>query len=163
MTLADRIAVLSGGRLMQYDTPEAIYHRPAALFVAGFTGAPPMNLAACRLLGEQAGQADLGDGVQLSLPPELAARGAAAESVVLGIRPEDITLAPAGDDSLAVAATVSLVEPLGAETLVTLGVGQAEFVARAPAGFRERPGAAVQVHFARSKLHLFDAQSGAAL
>jgi multiple sugar transport system ATP-binding protein len=159
MTLADRIAVLSGGRLMQYDTPDAIYNRPAALFVAGFTGAPPMNLVACRLLGEQA---DLGAGVRLNLPPDLAARGAAAASVVLGIRPEDIALAPRGDDSLAVRAAVSLVEPLGAETLVTLDVGQAQFVARAHAGFRESPGTAVQVHMASSRLHLFDAKSGAA-
>ena len=43
MTLADRIAVLSGGRVMQYATPDEIYHRPAAKFVAGFTGSPAMN------------------------------------------------------------------------------------------------------------------------
>ena len=49
MTLADRIAVLSAGHKMQYDTPDAIYNRPAALFVAGFTGAPPMNLVDCTL------------------------------------------------------------------------------------------------------------------
>ena len=72
MTLADRIAVLSAGRLMQYDTPDAIYNRPAALFVAGFTGAPPMNLVACTL---HDGAADLG-GVRVALPPELAARAA---------------------------------------------------------------------------------------
>ncbi|MBU6260495.1 MAG: ATP-binding cassette domain-containing protein, partial [Burkholderiales bacterium] len=70
MTLADRIAVLSAGRLMQYDTPDAIYNRPAAVFVAGFTGAPPMNLAACTLQGAQA---DLG-GLQIELPAALAAR-----------------------------------------------------------------------------------------
>ena len=160
MTLADRIAVLSGGRLMQYDTPDAIYNRPAALFVAGFTGAPPMNLGACRLFGEQA---DLGGGVRLDLPAGLAARGATAESVVMGIRPEDISLARQGDDSLEVTATVSLVEPLGAETLVTLGIGQVEFVARAPAGFREKPGTVMQVHMSRSRIHLFDAKAGAVL
>ncbi|MFM8510654.1 MAG: ABC transporter ATP-binding protein [Betaproteobacteria bacterium] len=160
MTLADRIAVLSAGRLMQYDTADVIYNRPAALFVAGFTGAPPMNLVACRVVD---GQADLGNGIQLGLPPELAARGAAFESVVLGIRPEDISLAAQGDASLAVTATVSLVEPLGAETLVTLAVGKAELVARAPASFREKAGTVVQAHMARAKLHLFDAKGGAAL
>jgi multiple sugar transport system ATP-binding protein len=65
MTLADRIVVLSAGRRMQYDTPDAIYNRPAALFVAGFTGAPPMNLVDCTVDG--GGRADLG-GVQIAVP-----------------------------------------------------------------------------------------------
>ena len=46
MTLADRIVVLQAGNLIQYDTPDGIYNRPAAQFVAGFTGSPPMNFAA---------------------------------------------------------------------------------------------------------------------
>jgi multiple sugar transport system ATP-binding protein len=70
MTLADRIAVLSAGHLMQYDTPQTIYNRPAAQFVAGFTGAPAMNLVDCTVA---AGQADLG-GLQVPLPSTLAGR-----------------------------------------------------------------------------------------
>ena len=80
MTLADRIAVLSAGRRMQYDTPDAIYNRPAAEFVAGFTGAPPMNLAACSCVD---GYADLG-GLRVPLPWSLASRlpkGGAAQSM----------------------------------------------------------------------------------
>src|SRR5690349_24320978 len=49
MTLADRIVVLQAGNLVQYDTPDAIYNRPAAKFVAGFTGSPPMNFLPCRV------------------------------------------------------------------------------------------------------------------
>ena len=49
MTLADRIVVLQAGNVIQYDTPDAIYNRPAAKFVAGFTGAPPMNFLPCRV------------------------------------------------------------------------------------------------------------------
>ena len=89
MTMANRIAVLSAGRKMQYDTPDNIYNRPAAIFVAGFTGAPPMNLADCTLT---AGRADLG-GTQITLPPELAARANGCAQLKLGIRPENITLA----------------------------------------------------------------------
>ena len=48
MTLADRVVVLQEGNLIQYDTPDGIYNRPAAKFVAGFTGSPPMNFAPCR-------------------------------------------------------------------------------------------------------------------
>src|SRR5439155_12147319 len=49
MTLADRIVVLQAGSVVQYDTPDGIYNRPAAQFVAGFTGSPPMNFAPCRV------------------------------------------------------------------------------------------------------------------
>jgi multiple sugar transport system ATP-binding protein len=158
MTLADRIAVLSGGRRMQYDTPDAVYNRPAALFVAGFTGAPPMNLADCTLAG---GQADLG-GTCIELPAALAERAARAGRLRLGVRPENIALVAQGD-ARRVPAQVSLLEPLGAETLVTLRIGSAEMVARCPASFRERPGTPIEVFLAPQHLHLFDAASGEAI
>jgi multiple sugar transport system ATP-binding protein len=158
MTLADRIAVLSAGRLMQYDTPDAIYNRPAALFVAGFTGAPPMNLVRGRLDG---GRVWLGD-VAVALPAALAARAAAVAEPTLGVRPENLSLT-AQDGAQALPAEVVLLEPLGAETLVTLRVGSAELVARASATFRERPGTRLSVHVMPEHLHLFDTASGNAL
>ncbi len=56
-----------------------------------------------------------------------------------------------------------LLEPLGAETLVTVRLGQREMVARCPASFREPPGTAITLHVAAGHLHLFDAASGAAI
>jgi multiple sugar transport system ATP-binding protein len=159
MTLADRIAVLSAGRRMQYDSPDAIYNRPAALFVAGFTGAPPMNLVPCTLAE---GAADLG-GTRVPLPADLARRAAAVAAHTFGVRPENIRLAPVAADDIALTAEVSLLEPLGAETLVTLKLGQAEMVARCPASFAQRPGSQVPVHLSPAQLHLFDRESGQAL
>ncbi len=159
MTLADRIAVLSAGRLMQYDTPDAIYNRPAAVFVAGFTGAPPMNLADCTLAGTCA---DLG-ALEVELPPALAAGARGIGPLKFGVRPENILLASPGPAALCLPAQVSLLEPLGAETLVTLRLGRAEMVARCPASFREPPGTALDVFVDPQHLHLFDAASGAAV
>ncbi len=160
MTLADRIVVLQGGNLVQYDTPDGIYNRPAALFVAGFTGAPPMNLADCRLLD---GRADLGQGAQIAVPPALARLAAAAGKLKFGVRPEDIALAPRDDGDLPLPAEVVLLEPLGAETLVTLRIGDAEMVARCPASFRHPPGHRLPVYLNPRQLHLFDAEAGQAL
>ena len=159
MTLADRIAVLSGGHTMQYDTPDAIYNRPAALFVAGFTGAPPMNLAGCTLQGDAVA---LGE-ARIALPAALAARGRAANALTFGVRPENIALAPLDAAAQRVGARVSLLEPLGAETLLTLSIGNVEMVARAPASFRQVPGTALDVYLSPQHLHLFDAGSGVAL
>jgi len=159
MTMADRIAVLSAGRKMQYDTPDNIYNRPAALFVAGFTGAPPMNLVDCTLA---AGRADVG-GAQIVVPAALASRANGSKQLKFGVRPENITLARQQGDDIEVSAEVSLLEPLGAETLATLKIGTAEMVARCHAGFREAPGTRLTVHMNPRHMHLFDAGSGNAI
>jgi multiple sugar transport system ATP-binding protein len=159
MTMADRIAVLSAGHKMQYDTPDAIYNRPAALFVAGFTGAPPMNLADCTL---RDGAVTIGD-LKIPLPAHLAARGAALQKLKFGVRPENLRLVREHDADVAIDAQVVLLEPLGAETLVTLQCGAAEMVARLPAQFRQAPGTPVTVYVNPAHFHLFDAESGAAI
>ena len=160
MTLADRIAVLSAGHKMQYATPEEIYNRPAAQFVAGFTGSPPMNLVPCTLVDAAA---DLG-GVRVDLPPALAERGASVSAHVFGVRPENIALAPRSvPGEVAVPARVVISEPLGAETLVTFQVGQAELVARCAPQFKAQAGASQMLYLDPATLHLFDKTSGLAL
>src|SRR5205807_1604589 len=68
MTLATRIAVMRGGVIEQLGAPQEIYDRPATAFVAGFTGAPPMNLVPGRLL-ERGGVAARGRSREASLVP----------------------------------------------------------------------------------------------
>ena len=157
MTLADRIAVLSAGRKVQYATPHDIYNTPAALFVAGFTGSPPMNLVPCRI---DAGQALLGDAA-ITLPATLAQHAGSASQHTFGIRPENVSLADNG--GVAVPASVVITEPLGAETLVTFKVGDAELVARCSASFHQTPGTPVTLYLAAAAMHLFDRESGRAL
>ena len=160
MTMADRIAVLSAGKKMQYDTPDVIYNQPAALFVAGFTGAPAMNLVDCTLAGSRC---DLGGGTQVVVPQALASRANGAAKLKFGIRPENVTLSAQAADDIALPAEVSLLEPLGAETLATLKIGGAEMIARCPASFREAPGSRLSVHMNPRHMRLFDAASGAAI
>ena len=174
MTLADRIAVLSAGNLMQYATPHQIYTQPRATFVAGFTGSPAMNLLPCNVQNGQivlGGQKETGRNeteriASVGLPPHL--QNSTAKSThqdgryVFGIRPENIHLAPAEDRS-ALSASVVVAEPLGAETLVTFKVGACEVVARCPANFQERVGTAMPIYFDQQHMHLFDAESGLAI
>jgi len=165
MTLADRIAVLSGGRVMQYASPDEIYHRPAAKFVAGFTGSPAMNFLRGTLTA--GAEAFAAGEVMVPLPAGLAsaATGHAQQPVELGIRPEDIAIA--GEASKYAAATVPasvvVLEPLGAETLVTLRIGDQEVVCRSRPDTGVQPGQAVEAKLRLDKLHLFDAKSGVAL
>ena len=166
MTLAERIVVLSAGRIMQVGTPEQIYHHPVSKFVAGFTGSPPMNFLPVVLEGA-AGSAcvKLGE-ASLPLPAALAGKlgQSPAKALELGIRPEDIWLENADQTNrAALKVSVVVVEPLGAETLVTLQCATSEMVARMPPNVRFAPGTEITVYFDLDKLHLFDPTSGMAL
>ena len=95
MTMADRIAVISDGRLQQVGAPQAVYERPANLFVASFIGSPPMNTIA--------GTLSLGSGHRrgahrrrLARRSATRARPPSGAAVVVGIRPEHLAIAPRG-------------------------------------------------------------------
>ena len=123
MTMGDRVAVLRDGALQQLAVPQELYERPANLFVASFIGSPPMNLYE----GAVSGPAErlvlsLGS-QQLALPAELGQSrpGLVAgdgRKVVIGIRPEDLTVGAGASDETTLAAHVELVEALGNESLV---------------------------------------------
>src|SRR5439155_17855986 len=94
MTMGDRVAVLQGAVLQQYDTPRALYNRPANVFVATFIGSPAMNLYEAGLSADGAsGRPAVVLGSQrLDLPAPVAARVAAYQGrkVIVGMRPEDL-------------------------------------------------------------------------
>jgi len=121
MTMADRVAVMRGGVLQQFDTPDEVYAHPANLFVAGFIGSPAMNLAEAVI--EQAGDGlvcRIGDQA-LSLSdaastPGLSLRRRVGSTVAVGIRPEALSLAVSGASST-LRGDVVVAESLGFETL----------------------------------------------
>jgi multiple sugar transport system ATP-binding protein len=112
MTLATRIVVMRAGAIQQIGAPSEVYERPANLFVAGFLGAPSMNLIE--------GELDAGGRfISSSLMLETGPAGIAC-SAVLGIRPEHITVGEGG----AFEGTVALVEPMGNHQIVWIAVGE---------------------------------------
>jgi multiple sugar transport system ATP-binding protein len=163
MTLAQRIVVLSGGNIMQVGTPDDIYNQPVSKFVAGFTGSPPMNfLAANVVIVDGAGCIALGGGTQrLTLPShESYYRTLAGREVTFGIRPEDIRLEKAGPNDVRLDARVVVIEPLGAESLVTLACEGGELIARLPPSLPFTTGESTGVWINMDKFHLFDEVSG---
>ncbi len=153
MTLADRIAVLSAGNVMQYASPDEIYNRPAAKFVAGFTGSPSMNFAKATVNATGDGVLIAGAQTSLGYPR----KSAAGKAVTFGVRPEDIAVGGT------IAARVVVLEPLGAETLVTLAVGgdasgnnAVEMVTRVTPDAGLKPGELITIAINPAKTHLFD-------
>ena len=125
MTMGDRVAVLRDGTLQQLATPQELYERPTNLFVASFIGSPPMNLYEGEISGP-AHELVLSLGRQrLALSPDAGQRrpdlvGSTAREIVVGIRPELLTITPGGsaDPGTTLEAEVELVELLGNESLV---------------------------------------------
>jgi multiple sugar transport system ATP-binding protein len=166
MTLAERIVVLSGGNIMQVGTPDEIYNQPVSKFVAGFTGSPPMNFLkatiaivdgnACVALGNSAQRLPI-------IMHQDYFRTLSGRAVTFGIRPEDIGIERNGENEVRLDARVVVIEPLGAETLVTLACEGGELIGRLPPSVLFKPDEPAGVWVNMAKFHLFDADSGAVL
>lgn len=158
MTLADRIAVMNQGRLLQYDTPENIYQRPANRFVAGFVGSPSMNFIDVEVEGATVGR----PGWSSTLDRDTAEAVGNRSRLTLGIRPEDVQVAKFEQDSWS-PASVYISEQLGNETLLRLEADSFQITARVAPDQRVESGDRVWFRLHSSKLHLFDVESEQAL
>jgi multiple sugar transport system ATP-binding protein len=161
MTMADRIVILKAGVVQQVGTPEQVYQRPANRFVAGFIGSPTMNFFNAAV---DEGGVRLADGTYIPIAPaaQAAARRAGIRDVVLGVRPEHLQVLGAGQPGLQ--ARVSVVEPLGSDTLLYFDFGGERHVARVAPELPFRPGDTVTFGVAPGKAHLFQpGEDGAVL
>ncbi len=167
MTLADRIVIMDAGRIQQIGTPTEVYRRPANIFVARFIGSPSMNMLDARLDPDGA-FALTGSGLRVAWPDHAARPRAPGTRLKLGVRPDDLRASAARPHALAagalvVEARVTVMEPLGPDTLVYAQFGTDELVAKADARATLRPGDAVVLAAEPDALHVFAADSGAAL
>jgi ABC-type sugar transport system ATPase subunit len=126
MALANRMAIMDHGKVIQVGTPQEVYRRPKTVFVASFLGNPPMNLLPCKL--DLSHKQVLINGSPLNLQDapqwaEVARQAQDGEDLILGIRPENITLHPE-QVPMAFPGEMYVTQPLGAETLLVLQVGE---------------------------------------
>ena len=157
MTLADRIAIMKEGKIMQLASPNEIYNKPRNLYVADFIGSPSMNF----LNGEiKAGEFVL-DGITIPLDGYEFEDGSSQEGkAIIGIRPEHIVTG----DNLASAAvktniTVELVEPMGSDTLIYSRLGDTAIHVRMDGQADVSPGSEVEIGFQPNRVSLFDPET----
>ena len=186
MTMGDRVAVLKDGLLQQVDGPTDLYEHPDNLFVAGFIGAPSMNLRMARLTSDADGwRLQLGSQA-LMLPERVldarpALRAYDGAEVVVGIRPEAFEDASvAGENGRPrLSAEVSLSEALGSDLLLHFpldapsveagdpdaleGIEDRMVIARVHPRSTARPGSEVELSVDVDELHFFDSESEAAI
>jgi ABC-type sugar transport system ATPase subunit len=165
MTLGDRIVVLADGRIQQIGRPIDLYRAPINRFVAGFIGTPPMNFVDGGLR-EENGKIFFSAGViSISVPREKTTTAKAAESLTLGIRPEDLRLNDSGGlrpgDGLpgeAFPGHVVLVERLGGTSHVHFDVeGGSRMMASVLNDRLPDVGETISVRVPSERVHLFAA------
>ncbi|MBB3289292.1 MULTISPECIES: ATP-binding cassette domain-containing protein [unclassified Rhizobium] len=125
LTLADRIAVMSGGVIQQFATPKEIYRRPVNRFVAGFVGSPSMNFLSGQVTSNGGVPAfALPDGRKIDLNGyEFSGTPGEGRKATLGVRPEQMQFQPAGSRAASLPAIFTIVEPMGSDNLIWGQVG----------------------------------------
>ena len=151
MTLADRIVVMRDGRIEQVGTPMEIYHDPVNQFVATFFGSPAMNLIGGEVRRKEGGPVLVFDGWHVPLE----GLGEVPDGpATLGVRPEAVRVEGVTGGYRA---RVTLVEPLGKETLVYMDYGAERLlIAVANPSIRAEEGASLEFDFRGGRFYLFD-------
>jgi ABC-type sugar transport system ATPase subunit len=157
MTMGDRVAVMSEGRLEQVGDPRSIYDEPANVFVAGFIGSPAMSFSTMHTQRTSDGLELNVDGVALALPMDSGVR-ALPPDVVVGVRPEHTKLWHDGDDLVGpIEGRAGYVEMLGRETFIGIEIeGGIRFTVHAEPDVPVRQGDRVVFGLERGRLYLFD-------
>jgi len=159
--LADRIAIMKGGNILQLASPDEIYNRPLNRYVADFIGSPSMNFIDGHL------EAGVFKAQGLTLPMTGYAFGApqvADRPATIGIRPEHVVTGElVARAPVQIDATVDLVEPMGADTLVWAQVAAQPFRIRIDGQARVHKGEPVRIGIDPAKASLFDKETEARL
>ncbi|MBW6425986.1 sn-glycerol-3-phosphate ABC transporter ATP-binding protein UgpC [Rhizobium sp. XQZ8] len=166
MTMADRIVVMKDGHIQQVDTPQNLYDRPVNMFVAGFIGAPQMNMLPSTIERRGDGYAALFDGRELPLPAHFDKNRIepyVGRELVIGIRPENLHELPPADiasENLApFDAVVELAEPMGSEVHLNLTAGGRNLIARVSPRFKAKIGDGVKLVVDTTNMQLFDRET----
>ncbi|GBD88519.1 sn-glycerol-3-phosphate import ATP-binding protein UgpC [bacterium BMS3Abin03] len=164
MTMGDRIVVMKDGIVNQIDTPLNIYNHPENLFVAGFIGSPSMNFINGKIIEDGGLKFASEDGsfcLDLKLSDNDILRKYFNNSVVLGIRPEDIY--HVADDNLNLQkhrATLEVAEPMGNEIFLYFTICSTQIIARVKAVDKPETGSEIDLFFDLAKLYFFDKNTG---
>jgi multiple sugar transport system ATP-binding protein len=159
LSMADKVAIMNQGALQQLGDAYEVFNHPANVFVASFIGSPSMNLLDCTFT-EKNGSCILDAGAfTLSIPDDIGKivkENATSSKLVLGIRPEDISLGKKRTPEKFIKSEIYVTEPLGSEVLVSLKVEDNLVKAKIIPDSEMRLGEKLWMGLNKEKMHLFD-------
>jgi multiple sugar transport system ATP-binding protein len=165
LTLADRIVVMRSGVVQQIGTPDAIYERPANMFVASFLGNPPINFLEGVLTVDGSDMLFKRGQTTIKLPPHIAQKVpvSAGRAVVLGIRAEDVDAHAEQRAQETIAGRILSVLPVGSDQFLELEVEGEKLFFRVGKEVQHKEGDNLSLTINLNRLHLFDKQGGQSL
>lgn len=163
MTMGDRIVIMKDGIINQVDTPLNLYNKPVNQFVAGFIGSPAMNFLNGTILEKN-------DLMYISNNSELQFNFSSeqknylkdynGQEVVIGIRPEDISIEISNDKSIELESELDVIEPMGNETFIYFQLEKVQFIARVKPLQDLKVGEKINLYIDPLKLYLFESKIG---
>lgn len=161
LTLADRIAIMKNGKIMQLGTPDEIYFKPQNLYVADFIGSPSINLIEGEIVNSEFVSNELRVPLDNYEFAETDSKSADKQKVTISIRPEDILIGEAAKSStVQTSVEVDLVEKMGADMVVYSTMGKENFRIRLDGKTTVKPKETLDVGIEPSNISLFDTESG---
>jgi len=162
MTMADRVAIMHSGKVMQVDKPLDVYQKPNNIFVAGFIGTPPMNFLDCNLEDRKDGGSLKTDAFSFDLPSDMynLARKVTPSPLIMGIRAENISVSESKKNKDDIQTEVYAIEPLGSEIIYTLSFDNHLVKAKAPPNLLLDIESKVWISIDKTAIRLFDKETG---
>ncbi|RPI75976.1 MAG: sn-glycerol-3-phosphate ABC transporter ATP-binding protein UgpC [Desulfobacteraceae bacterium] len=161
MTMGDRIVILKDGNVQQIGAPLELYNDPKNKFVAGFIGSPPINMIPMEIKSQAGKLLAVAEEFQIEIPHEKSTslQSHIGRKVLVGIRPEDLEYQPDSAGSFPIKAEVRVIEPLGAEIHLHVGIGSHALIARVAPKWEFKIGRIVRLRPDPNKMKFFDRQS----
>jgi multiple sugar transport system ATP-binding protein len=165
MTMGDRIVVMKDGLIQQVGEPMELYMKPVNRFVAGFLGSPTMNFLPVTIRERNGGLEAVRKGLVLNVPLQSTKPLAAykEKEVILGIRPEDFTMGEGRELGNLVTATVEVIQPVGCQIYLDIGIGDQNLIASVDSCFRTKPHEQINLRVNLENMHFFDPETDATI
>jgi multiple sugar transport system ATP-binding protein len=161
LSLADKVAVVHEGKILQYDTRDVIYNSPVDVFTGEYFGYPEMNLIDCTIAGENGDLHLRTDSFQIPLKKAFAEKTIPPGNYRLGIRPEHIGISETKSDAgISVTGQMLLTEVIGSDTIVHIDLGKNTIQSFLPGIYRNVNDKQIFIGFNPGSIYLFEQDSG---
>lgn len=163
MTMGDRIVIMKDGIINQVDTPLNLYNKPVNQFVAGFIGSPAMNFLS-GMISEKSDLTFTSDKSELkfnlSSEQKDDLKDYVGQEIIIGIRPEDISLEKSSENSIELESELDVIEPMGNETFIYFEIENIQFIARVKPIIDLKAGKQIKIHIDIEKVYFFHKSNG---
>jgi multiple sugar transport system ATP-binding protein len=163
MTMGDRIVIMKDGIINQVDTPLNLYNKPVNQFVAGFIGSPAMNFLSGTILEKNGLMFESNNSefkFHLKSEQKDYLKDYVGKEIIIGIRPEDISIENTNGKSIELESELNVIEPMGNETFIYFEIERTQFIARIKPLQDLKVGEKIKLYIDPLVFYLFERKNG---